>query len=1364
MKYLHVVIILLAMAGVSGCPDDAPPPPMKTAHLGARVALAAGEVWLEEKSTSTRLMSGAMLEEGATLKAEKGSRALVRLNNGAGIFMRGDTVMELAGDGVTLQRGELWADVPDMESQLAHFDLGDVKVSATGAGMDIYRDDKIVRVYVARGLAVVESAKGRVEVAAGEQAEVKGGVPGLSPVAFFDDWTGGMADRPLEAGMGGSAAGRIYGIDRNRPGSPPSELQIISQQIKSIIREGVAYTTVDQTFFNSASTQVEGWYWFTVPEGASIVRFAWEVNGRMVDGKVIERKQAKAAYEEAVQRAMDPALLEWIDARTCRARIFPVPAAGAKRIILAYTELLPLSDGAYRYIYPMVGDESVQIQEFSLQVDLGDDGEDFEISTLQDARVSEDHKTVSMRRSGYVPRSDFLLELKPMETIDNVRVMRYGTGANEADYVMLRYTPAVKWKEVQEVPGDVVVVLDTSAGGDTAEHQIRQQTAEAILRALGSKDRFAVMSTDLVPKVLFPQKGLAAATEANISEAAEKMAQLAPAGATDLGEMFSKALSLVHDSIQPAIVYVGDGQATSGETAADDLAERLRRAMGNSRARLFAIAVGAGADRSLLKRLADVGGGKMFRIDMAEQVVQESLRFAGMLKTPTITELVIDTGAGLDQVFTTQSGKLSEGEEAILLARTHHQFPDKIEVRGTLAGESFKETYSVDVESGNFYSFIPSLWARMYLSSLMGSGMDENRGRIISLGLQYGLMTPFTSFLVLEEPQPMDGPAYMQPWRTWSMNMTRQKYRPGVEEALSIPLFGFGCSSDSKEAPAEAMDMEMRKSADMSRSPMPQTTQAAAEQAPMEAEEVPAPPPAPAIDKSVQALDNLSDDMSGRGAGGLNPDGGERLRSRKMSASPKRSSASASGLAAQKEKGEMGQSEGRIGTGSYGIRGQRDDADESQLQVATTTQAQSRVFDLEVCSDAARRPLRERRLLWQLRLNRSQNAMDTLRIFKEAGKRCELMTARQRKVLLDLIAQRVSTSQNVVALLSAFSEYPAAKKYLARWIRRSFLDVDATMGLYFGASVNWPAVKTGLAALKTPDARLEEVRRMVKLHPEAEGRELLITVLMENGLVDDARREAERLHRKGEASPETLIVLCDILAQKGKDQSARRVCSELVEFNAQNPVVRQKLGDIFLRHQWYGDAYRQYATLVEATPDDAVAQLRLALAAAGMGKTDEALRIARKVATSEGELGAADPRPWAEALSVGLLAKMLHQAKSDNNKTMVAAVERQLKRTGMFQGQKQIQLIMWEDFEFAPGAALVAGDTPVTASNDIMAPLAGLRLFDFGDMAHPDWQIQLTPATPTDKLKRDVDVKRIQLNFDGARFNVSIASEKVTNV
>ena len=217
--------------------------------------------------------------------------------------------------------------------------------------------------------------------------------------------------------------------------------------------------------------------------------------------------------------------------------------------------------------------------------------------------------------------------------------------------------------------------------------------------------------------------------------------------------MFEPALARLHGKEQAAVIYVGDGAPTSGETGAEALLDRLRRSLTGSRARFFAIGTGADAHHDLLTQLTRAGGGQYVRIDESGQTTGQALRLTSAIKTAAITDIAIDLGAGLDQPLYSATGKLSRGEELVLLARTHHPLPDKVSVHGRIAGKDFDEKYDVKVDTTSVTaSLVPRLWAAEYARRLMGSGtaQDDNRGQILQLGVEYGLITPYTSSLALD--------------------------------------------------------------------------------------------------------------------------------------------------------------------------------------------------------------------------------------------------------------------------------------------------------------------------------------------------------------------------------------------------------------------------------------------------------------------------------------------------------------------------------------------------------------------------------------------------------------------------------------
>ncbi|MGB1276782.1 MAG: VIT domain-containing protein, partial [Nannocystaceae bacterium] len=450
-------------------------------------------------------------------------------------------------DEVTLIAGQLWLDAPPLEpeqdARVHRLGEAGIGVSLSDGGASLALKDGVGEVYVAEGLAIVTTPGGRAEVASGQRAQLTAeGAPEVEPVAFWEDWTGGMGDRTGVSAGGGVGAGALYALDRQAPpGTPALPLTIQRQTVRVAIEGEVAETMVDQRFFNPSSQPVEGWYWFTVPEDAEISSFALETNGQLIEAEVVERKKAAKTYEAAVARANDPALLEWIDENTVRARIFPVPGLGERRIVLRYQQLLSESEGKIRYRYPMAGPpgrDAATIEDFSLQVQLrgGMEGK-YGVATRGDATVDDLGRRVSMRRSGFTPRADFELELerKPGQKREPLRVNTVDPGGDKARFVMVRYAPELDFAAIEQPRGDVVVVVDTSAAGDPSEQQTKLAVAEALLRSLSAGDRFAVMRADVTAEVLFPSEGLSEATPQAISQALEKVAKHSAGGATDLG-------------------------------------------------------------------------------------------------------------------------------------------------------------------------------------------------------------------------------------------------------------------------------------------------------------------------------------------------------------------------------------------------------------------------------------------------------------------------------------------------------------------------------------------------------------------------------------------------------------------------------------------------------------------------------------------------------------------------------------------------------------------------------------------------------------------------------------------------------------
>src|SRR5690606_840678 len=204
-------------------------------------------------------------------------------------------------------------------------------------------------------------------------------------------------------------------------------------------------------------------------------------------------------------------------------------------------------------------------------------------------------------------------------------------------------------------------------------------------------------------------------------------------------------------------------------------------------------------------------------------------------------------------------------------------------------------------------------------------------------------------------------------------------------------------------------------------------------------------------------------------------------------------------------------------------------------------------------------------------------------------------------------------------------------------------------------------------------------------------------------------------------------------------------------------TTRRLLGDIFLRHGWYQEAYRQYQDLAALTnaPTDVI---RMARAAAGAGRVDEGARLLRQVAGGEGRPGVDDPRRFARLHAAALLAEML----ASDDSLPRDKLERELKRLQLFDAPTTWTLITWTDLEHELMLGVEAPGPDADAAVIEAARKAALRTSDgrsAGDTGL--WAIQsgnlddLIVRHRGDVPTRAVSFQRLTIKWDGEHFEVT---------
>ncbi|MCC6900018.1 MAG: hypothetical protein IT377_13650, partial [Polyangiaceae bacterium] len=408
----------------------------------------------------------------------------------------------------------------------------------------------------------------------------------------------------------------------------------------------------------------------------------------------------------------------------------------------------------------------------------------------------------------------------------------------------------------------------------------------------------------------------------------------------------------------------------------------------------------------------------------------------------------------------------------------------------------------------------------------------------------------------------------------------------------------------------------------------------------------------------------------------------------------------------------------------------------------------------KICSDAAARPIAQRVLLWQKRLKTAKSPTDLIQRYTAALSSCELSDWRAERTFLDLMQKRVDGEGSASVVLGFFAARPEVQKFLAKLILRRAVDprlVAAVERSLFGGAVDWAKLDLELSEIDDVNKRIERLREAIAKAPEdPNGGVRLVKLLVEADKKDEAVALGRRLRDQGLLTPNIARQIGDVLSRAGLADEAVRTYSEIVEFDPDGIDSRRLLGDIYLGHGWYEPAYRQYRTLTESAKDDALGWLRLAAAAAGTGRVDEALRLERKIASAQGTPGPSDPRRWARMLSAARLSRLIEKPPAGTNPE---AMKRELKELQIFNGAGTLVLLTWEDLSADLLLVTQVDGKDVGLGETTDASKAGLSsvLLTTADVARASFVARLRSP------KKDVAVKleRHDATWNGKDFQIS---------
>jgi Ca-activated chloride channel family protein len=539
----------------------------------------------------------------------------------------------------------------------------------------------------------------------------------------------------------------------------PEPFSVKYHHVDVTIENQAATTAIDQVFINNNDREIEGMYVFPIPEGASITEFAMWMNGEKVTGELLDAREARRTYWEIVQRSKDPGLLEYAGRDMYRAYVYPIPPRGEVRIEMSYHEVLDYDAGLVTYRYPLDTERFSRepLEEVSITVEIESNTP---IKSLYspsheiDAVVSGLSASCGYEDRGVKPDRDFLVYYTVSEDDLGLNLIAHKE-ARDDGYFMLLISPGRLADPGRIMPKDIVFVIDRSGSmkGDKIE-QAKAALAYSI-ENLNRGDRFNVITFATQVRALDDE--LVEATPDNIADALEFVRKIEAAGSTNIDEALWEGLR-AGDSDRPRmVVFLTDGLPTVGEQDIATILENVgkRNAAGM---RIFPFGVGYDVNATFLDQLALDNRGAVEYVKPDESIEQKVTSFYNKVSMPILSDVSIAVdGVEVYDRYPSDLPDIFNGTQALVLGRYAGSGASDIVLRGTVGGreEAFEYRATFPPRTAE-HDFIPPVWAGRKIAYLMTEirlhgEKEELRDAIVDLATEYGIVTPYTSYLVRED-------------------------------------------------------------------------------------------------------------------------------------------------------------------------------------------------------------------------------------------------------------------------------------------------------------------------------------------------------------------------------------------------------------------------------------------------------------------------------------------------------------------------------------------------------------------------------------------------------------------------------------
>lgn len=596
-----------------------------------------------------------------------------------------------------------------------------------------------------------------------------------------------------------------------------------STVVKTDISGFLARVRVRQEFENGFTVPIEAVYTFPLSQNGAVDDMTMTVGERVIRGKILKREEARAVYEAAKSEGKTASLLDQE-----RPNIFTQAVANimpGERVIveISYVETLKYEDGAYEFVFPMtVGPryipgsvkDAAKIKppvaatraghDISIEVNLnaGVPVEEIRSSShdIEQVNFSPNTAKVTLKDEKTIPNKDFILryDVTGKRIEDAILTHRDERGG----FFTLVIQPPDKIASEDRTPKEIVFVLDTSGSMSGFPIEKAKEAMRLSLDGLYPEDTFNLITFAGDTAILFDKP--VPATQANLEKAQAFLAERRGYGGTEMMKAIKAALEPTDAQDHLRIVcFMTDGYVGNEN-------EIIAEVQRHPKARVFSFGIGSSVNRFLLDKIAEEGNGEAEYVGLDDDGSKAAKKFYERVRTPLLTDLSIDwNGMPVADIYPNKLSDLFSAKPVILHGRYTKAASGTIKLKGKVAGQPYERSIAInlpDAEAAN--DVLATLWARTRIDQISSESLkatnktsaDELNKQITNLGLEFRLLTQFTSFVAVEDRVVNQNgkPVTVQVPVELPSGMDRKTTSGGSQEVVSVD--GLGASANMTTA------------------------------------------------------------------------------------------------------------------------------------------------------------------------------------------------------------------------------------------------------------------------------------------------------------------------------------------------------------------------------------------------------------------------------------------------------------------------------------------------------------------------------------------------------------------------------------